>query len=390
MVGGGAQATSCGCSGTMACAGDADDAYDTLPLAPSSLKMIGKYRLRTTLQQNGEDVGGSGGIVRRGYELSGGSTGVRRVAVKEMSVKTDEALLQARTEAVILAKMDHPHIIPLLDVHEADGRLFMVMPLMRRGDIFSFVHEHEQLGTELYHSNVRVWFVQLLQAVEYMHEQGFLHLDLKPENVLIDADLNVVLCDFGHACPFDATVRDCPAHYATAAYGAPEAQYVRANGEAKSFFDALGIRKEEGQEAPLVFGPELDVWALGATLYFMLTDHFAFSDEDEDGYVLEFVLDVLIDEPCYDFPIPDLCRELLQGMFAKHPDDRLTLEDVKRCEWLVDEMDDGKTEGGREPYSSSGEESDKDSPRPRFRPGVESDLNLMSRSVSPDWPEPIV
>jgi serine/threonine protein kinase len=106
---------------------------------------------------------------------------------------------------------DHPNFVRVLDFVQQAGAIklrtdegsleitqasFMTMELSAYGDLFELVHATQGLKCI---SLVRHLLQQLLSAVSHLHQQGFAHLDIKPENVLIGDDLRLKLCDFGFA-----------------------------------------------------------------------------------------------------------------------------------------------------------------------------------------------
>lgn len=96
-------------------------------------------------------------------------------------------------EVSIWSKLEHPNICRLLDYFEIGRKVFLPMEWAERGDLLLYVQRNGPLSEQ----SARVWLLQLLAAVQYMHELGVAHRDLKLENVLISADRSLKIGDFG-------------------------------------------------------------------------------------------------------------------------------------------------------------------------------------------------
>ncbi len=205
------------------------------PLAP---EFVGGYELL------GELGCGGMGIVYRARQPGTG----RIVALKlvRTDLLSDIGELERRfdTEAKS-AVLEHAHIVPVYDVGRDGGRAFIVMRLI----------EGRNLADELAAGPMPVRraaevVAKIADAVRHAHARGVLHRDLKPKNVLTDADGEPYVTDFGLACRLDATHDLTPSG---AMLGTP--QYMA---------------PEQASDAAKV-GPPADVYALGATLYHCLT-----------------------------------------------------------------------------------------------------------------------
>lgn len=157
-------------------------------------------------------------------------------------------------EAKCLNKLGQktPNIVKVNEVFEANGTAYYVMEYLDGGDLLHHVLQYGPLPEE---DAVRL-IVIVAKAVALLHEQNLLHLDIKPDNIVLKADsktgrLLPVLIDFGIAKHFDKSGK--PTSHLTAK-GASE-----------------GYAPMEQYDEITHFAPEIDVYALGATLYFLLT-----------------------------------------------------------------------------------------------------------------------
>src|SRR5687768_5504450 len=120
----------------------------------------------------------------------------REVALKVLRADLSAVIGTERflSEVRITARLDHPHILTLIDSGEADGILYYVLPYVRGESLRGKLNREKQLGVDEALSIVR----QVASALDYAHERGVVHRDIKPENILLHEG-EAVLADFGIA-----------------------------------------------------------------------------------------------------------------------------------------------------------------------------------------------
>lgn len=150
-------------------------------------------------------------------------------------------------EARNLARLNHPHIISVIDVFEENDTVYYVMPYLSGGSLLDYVKTHGTLSEQ----DAMKYVKQIAGALKYMHEeQHICHYDVKPANILLDDKGNAVLIDFGISKNYDASGQETTTTPVGMSDGyAPIEQYQQ--------------KLEE-------FSPSSDVYGLGATLYFLL------------------------------------------------------------------------------------------------------------------------
>ncbi len=157
-----------------------------------------------------------------------------------------EALKQFKREAQILCKLHHPNLPEVDDYFVYEDRGYIVMTLIIGRDLLEVLSAHSPLAE----SQLLAWLPQILSALEYCHQQKIFHRDLKPENILLTAEGHLYIVDFGIAksLALSGEGTTVGARGITPGYSPPE-QY--------SSLNATDARS--------------DLYALGATLYHLLT-----------------------------------------------------------------------------------------------------------------------
>lgn len=247
-------------------------------------------------------VGGMGAV----YEGRQRTAFGRRVAIKVIlgSYASDREMRRRfAREARTIARLQHPHILQLIEFGEQDGMLFLVMPFIEGGTLTSYLRR--ELPTL---QDIASIFLQLLDAVEYAHDEGLIHRDIKSSNVLLDARRGgvpyVYLADFGLVrtsknLELEETGKPIPLDQipGTPHYMAPE--------------QTRGI-----------VTPAIDIYALGVLLYQMLTGELPYDDPD-DVKVVKMHLSAPVPSPCErDASVPVELGEVVRKAMAKRPEQR--------------------------------------------------------------------
>jgi tetratricopeptide (TPR) repeat protein/tRNA A-37 threonylcarbamoyl transferase component Bud32 len=225
-----------------------------------------------------------------------------------------------RNEAETVALLDHPHIVPIYEVGERDGRLYFSMKLVEGDSLTELI---KRQGPAVSRDQQR-WAARLVaavaRAVHHAHQRGVLHRDLKPSNVLLDQDGRPHVMDFGLAKRLaeDSSLTQSGALVGTPSYMAPE----QAQGKKSSVTTAT------------------DVYGLGAVLYWLLTGKPPFQGDS----VLETLEQVKRCEPArpgssqpgVDRDLETICLKCLQKEPARRfASAEMLAEDLER--WLAGE-----------------------------------------------------
>lgn len=118
-----------------------------------------------------------------------------QVAIKiiDKTCLNDENLAKTYREISILKLLRHPNITRLYEVMESKNMIYLVTEYASQGEVFDHLVANGRMKEE---EAARV-FAQIVSAVEYCHNKGIVHRDLKAENVLLDSDMNIKVCHSG-------------------------------------------------------------------------------------------------------------------------------------------------------------------------------------------------
>lgn len=229
-----------------------------MELHAGSLLQGGRYRVERTLGQGGF------GITYLGTQIYLS----RKVAIKEFFMDgfcmrdttqyvtaptdTNKGLVESFRrkfikEAQNIAKLKHPNIVSIIDVFEDNGTAYYVMESLDGGSLLDKVEEGA-----LPEEKALKYIRQVAAALEYIHGNSMMHLDIKPANILLDSNDNAVVIDFGLAKQYDNTGQQTSTTPVGISHGyAPIEQYSK---------NGVGT-----------FSPSTDIYSLGATLFKLIT-----------------------------------------------------------------------------------------------------------------------
>ena len=266
-----------------------------MPSSGTAERLIGnRYALKTPLGK-----GGMGVVWEAEDRLLR-----RRVAVKEVQLPpavptSEQASIQGRVlrEARAAGRINDPGAVTVFDVHQEGGTAYIVMELVEGTTLSELVKERGSLPPR----EVAAIGLGVLGALESAHRQGIVHRDVKPANVMVTEDGRVKLADFGIA-----SLKDDPKITATGlVLGSPS---------------YMAPEQAEGRPT----GPELDLWALGATMYFAVEAKAPF----DRGATIPTLTAVLHEDPrpmTQAGPLEPVIRALLR----KSPQDRPSEQELK-------------------------------------------------------------
>ncbi|KAJ3416908.1 hypothetical protein HDV05_007966 [Chytridiales sp. JEL 0842] len=262
-------------------------------LGSNTVTSIGNYTIGKTIGE------GSFGKVK---------LGVHKLTGQEVAIKVVDRIHAPTVvrEIETWRHLHHPNISQLYEVLVTENRIYMVTELCSGGEAFDYIVAHGKLPDR--GAETRRIFRQVVEAVQYCHGKGFVHRDLKLENVLLTSDLTVKVIDFGFTREYnDRNLLDT--YCGSVAYSAPEM--------------ISGIKYS---------GPLADIWSLGVILYTLVCGYLPFDDDN----------DVLLHKKItqLDYELPDFLhsdtKDLITSILKLSPTERLSISSILAHPWFQD------------------------------------------------------
>ncbi|KAI9357389.1 hypothetical protein BD770DRAFT_435541 [Pilaira anomala] len=288
-------------------------------LSSHEMTSVGCYTIGDTIGE------GTFGKVKKGFHKLTG----RLVAIKKISKQ--HAPMMAR-EIHHHRQLKHPNIVMLYEMITTESAIHIISEYCPNGDLLDALTDAGRC------SEIRVhkWFRQLTDAIKYCHTRGIVHRDLKLENILLDAEDNVKICDFGFA------------------------RFTQKNQYLETFCGSLSYSAPEVILRKKYTGPETDIWSLGVILFTLLAGEYPF-DDDSEIMTQRKIVQVEYEMPFYfSTELSNLIRQMLQ----LEPSQRITIDNIVDHPWTIQD---------EEIYLSSADEEEEEE---------ELDYNCLTPSSS--------
>ncbi|XP_059814606.1 MAP/microtubule affinity-regulating kinase 3a isoform X3 [Hemitrygon akajei] len=255
---------------------------------------IGNYRLLKTIGK-----GNFAKVKLARHILTGREVAIKIIDKTQLNPTSLQKLFR---EVRIMKCLNHPNIVKLFEVIETEKTLYLVMEYASGGEVFDYLVAHGRMKEK----EARAKFRQIVSAVQYCHQKQIVHRDLKAENLLLDADMNIKIADFGFSNEF-IIGNKLDTFCGSPPYAAPE------------LFQG---KKYDG--------PEVDVWSLGVILYTLVSGSLPF-----DGQNLKELRErVLRGKYRIPFYMSTDCENLLKRFLVLNPSKRGTLEQIMKDRWI--------------------------------------------------------
>ncbi len=223
--------------------------------------------------------------------------GVAIKVIKPDLLDSAEFIERFQREARMLASLSHAHILKIFDYGQFGNQVYLVMELLKGGSLADLIHKGP-LALE----NAARLLEQIASALDYAHEQGIIHRDMKPQNVLFDDRQYAFLTDFGIARILDSGTRltQSGLMMGTPAYMAPE------------------------QWQGLTVDGRADIYALGIILYEMLTGRLPFNADTPYGMMHQHISEPPPPVPSLRAGLPQSIDIVIQRALAKNREQRFS------------------------------------------------------------------
>ena len=257
--------------------------------------------------------------------LTGRVVAIKSFNKKDIDSPNNETMKKIIYETNLMKKLNHPNVTKILEMFEDEKYILISMEYINGGNLFSFVKKRRKLTEKI----SKFLFKQIILGIKHIHSKNIVHRDVKLENILINLNNTIKICDFGISKILNSPDELLHDQSGTPMYMAPE----------------IFTLKEKGYK-----GFPVDIWSAGISLYIMLSGALPFSIKNENDSFFDgknninklALKNVIINnEPKGIEKISDNARDLLHGLLNKDPNKRLTCDEILKHPWLnTEELND--------------------------------------------------
>ena len=251
----------------------------------------------------------------------------RVVAIKSFK-KTSETKFYSNMKKILyetnlMKRFNHPNITKILEVFHDEEYMLIIMEYINGGNLFSFVKKRRKLSEK----TAKFLFRQIILGIRHIHSQNIVHRDIKLENIIIDLNNTVKICDFGIGKVLNSPDEILYDKCGTPMYMAPE---------------IILTSKKKGYK-----GFPVDIWSSGITLYIMLSgalpfniknkstvDDVSLSDMRDKNENSDLKYQIVNNKPKKIKNISNEAKNLLNRLLDKNPEKRPTCDEILNHPWL--------------------------------------------------------
>ena len=328
-------------------------------------------------------------------ELGKGSFGTVHLAMKrnqnQVALKVLPKSIRATSEADLHFRLDHENVISLFESFQIGDFLVMVLEYAELGNLFQYVRSKTHLGD----MHAREIFKDIVDGLQYLHSHSIVHVDLKPNNILIDRYFTAKIADFGHARCLEAKHEEKQQNNSVSqtkmspetdgkvkTFGIDDSKRTRQDLENTDCIPIPSINpntaskstssnrptKDSSEEYHISYpsedsfndkwvddeyfpvssaysAPEVldsrtynpliaDIWSLGVMLFYMVSGYLPFGCQDLDS-VREAMNKPLRWPRPLSCGVAKTCRRLVEGILMVEPSRRVTLDDIRIHPWIM-------------------------------------------------------
>ena len=229
-----------------------------------------------------------------------------KVAIKileKKKIKTEEDKRRVQTEIEVLQKMSHINVIKAKKILKDSENIYIMMEYCEKGELFHYIEKEICLSND----EAACYFYQLINGLEYIHQKGIVHRDLKLENILLSKTNLLKIIDFGLSSYYDSNkLLSTPC--GSLCYASPE---------------LLSGQKYDGIL--------IDIWSVGVILYAMLCGYLPFDDENH-GMLYKRIINTELDIPEH---LEEDSVDMLRKILVNEPKKRITIKEIKKHKFYI-------------------------------------------------------
>ncbi len=229
----------------------------------------------------------------------------RIVAIKSFNKKTiltENSKRKILYETNLMRNLCHPSVTKILETFESEQYILIIMEYISGGNLQNFVKKRRKLSEKI----AKILFRQIIQGISYIHSKGIVHRDIKLENILLDLNNIIKICDFGVGKIVKPGIK-LKEQCGTPVYMAPEI-----------------VKGEEYEGFPV------DIWSAGVALYIMLSGNIPFNRDNTHD-----LQSAIVNLPFKKIEkISDKANDLLEKILEKDPEKRYTAIQILSPPWM--------------------------------------------------------
>ena len=216
---------------------------------------------------------------------------------------------QINKEISIMYNVNHPYSVKLVNHFEDNEKLYLIMELATNGNLYNLIQNNKNDKNKKF-DLIKKLIIQTIEIIKYLHSLNIIYRDIKPENLLLDKDYNIKLCDYGWATYIT------PGKFLTVYCGTPE--YVSPE-----------MLKR------YAYNEKVDIWGIGVLIFELVFGYAPFaSNFNEDRY--NSIKAGKINWPTdLNEEYNDL-KDLIGKILKVNPNERISLEQIENHQWLKD------------------------------------------------------
>ena len=224
--------------------------------------------------------------------------------IDKMAIKGQKLIDQINREIEIMYKLNHPHVIRLINHFEDDEKFYLIMPYASKGQLYSLLRRQVRFDQRTAAQYMR----EVIEAVRYIHSFSpkIIHRDIKPENLLLDDNYRVLLSDFGWSNFLDDD------EFRKTFCGTPE------------YLSPEMVKKEGHNEM-------VDIWALGVLMFEFLAGYAPFAG----NFQKELYNNIKKLKISWPVDFPPLAKNLITKILKLNPTERLSLDEILDHPWFT-------------------------------------------------------
>jgi len=232
-----------------------------------------------------------------------------KVAIKifdKGKIKNEKEVEYIEREISILKKLNHYNTIKLYNIIQNENFIFLIQEYVPNGELLHFLENPENMN--LTENQICKIYQQIISGIEYLHEVGVAHRDLKLENILLNYKKDIKIIDFGLSNKYNKENGELlQSSCGSPCYAAPEM--------------IKGIQYH---------GLDTDIWSSGILLYLMLCKSFPFNDKN-NSKLYQKILSGKFNLPSY---LSNEAKDLLSKLLKVNPAERIKLNEIKKHPWF--------------------------------------------------------